>query len=671
MSSHCLRTTVAVVAATFCGPVLAAALPVFQGEPVEVSATRVPVAVSALPASVTVIDRAAIEASPARTLAELLSLQAGAHVRTGASPHAVVDLRGFGMAASSNTLILVDGVRLTTNDLAAPRLDTVSLPQVERIEILRGSGAVQYGSGTTGGVINIVTRKAAAGVHGNLLAEAGSDDRRRGAARLTVAGPVADIALYADGIRDDHTRRNASETTDLLGMVAGWNYSTGRLALTLEQNSQRLGLPGPRRVNPGTGLDEYGRDPSGSRTPADYADSDTTRSQLHWQQALGEAMLYVDVARRDKDSFAFFGDYDYGGAYNSTDRRSLKEQSVAPRVRLPFTLAGQAQTLVVGGEWLRGEVNNSEAGFEAPRRSRQTQQAMFLEQSGVLGPYATQYTLGVRRQKSEDSIHFSDATPGLSQAHTLSAWQAGLRQNLGGAAVYAKVGRSFRLANADELVATGNRLLAPQTSRDTEVGVEWQDATRYARLALYQSDLKNEIHYSPYDPYACAWGTCNGYNRNLDPTRRRGVELEGRWAVSDSVRLTGQYTYQDATFREGQAGTVPLSGRTVPMVPSHLASLGLSWQATPRSLLAADLQYVGEQFMDNDQGNTLGRKLDDHTVLNLKYRYQMRDITVETGVSNVLDEQYASYGIRSIYGSNYNLYPAERRTWYLRTQYSF
>ncbi|KAG1082555.1 hypothetical protein G6F40_015080 [Rhizopus arrhizus] len=92
---------------------------------------------------------------------DLLSTQAGIHLinTSSSSDNAIVDLRGFGITGASNTRIMIDGVKQNTNDLSAPGLGVVPLDQVERVEIVRGSGSVQYGGGTTGGVVNIITRQ--------------------------------------------------------------------------------------------------------------------------------------------------------------------------------------------------------------------------------------------------------------------------------------------------------------------------------------------------------------------------------------------------------------------------------------------------------------------------------------------------------------------------------
>ena len=71
-----------------------------------------------------------------------------------------VSVRGMG---TTETLILVDGRRIAGEDSAstmnAYELDRINVNQIDRIEILRGSGSAVWGSDATGGVINIITKK--------------------------------------------------------------------------------------------------------------------------------------------------------------------------------------------------------------------------------------------------------------------------------------------------------------------------------------------------------------------------------------------------------------------------------------------------------------------------------------------------------------------------------
>ena len=68
-----------------------------------------------------------------------------------------LDIRGFGETASSNLVILVDGVRLNEGDMGGAAISWIPVDSIERIEIVRGSGAVLHGEGATAGMINIIT----------------------------------------------------------------------------------------------------------------------------------------------------------------------------------------------------------------------------------------------------------------------------------------------------------------------------------------------------------------------------------------------------------------------------------------------------------------------------------------------------------------------------------
>jgi iron complex outermembrane receptor protein len=83
-----------------------------------------------------IIDSGQIRQSPARTLPELLSFEAGIFSRSlygNNATRATIDIRGFGATAAQNTLILVDGRRLNDVDLAAVEFSTIPLANIERV----------------------------------------------------------------------------------------------------------------------------------------------------------------------------------------------------------------------------------------------------------------------------------------------------------------------------------------------------------------------------------------------------------------------------------------------------------------------------------------------------------------------------------------------------------
>ena len=73
----------------------------------------------------------------------------------------IIDLRGQGDKAKQNVQILVDGVQMNSLDtsMTATPINTIAVDNIERIEVLPGGGSVLYGSGTSGGVVNIITKR--------------------------------------------------------------------------------------------------------------------------------------------------------------------------------------------------------------------------------------------------------------------------------------------------------------------------------------------------------------------------------------------------------------------------------------------------------------------------------------------------------------------------------
>jgi iron complex outermembrane recepter protein len=236
-----------------------------------INATRFPEDARRLPASVTVLSAEDIQKSAARTLPELLSEQVGVTTKDFYGNNAAstaADLRGFGATATQNTLVLVDGRRVTDADLSGVQWAAIPLAAVERIEILRGTGAVLYGDGATTGVVNIVTRSPLK--QGRRMEALGRvarygtlEGQLYGSATTQAFGLSAVLHGYdAEGYRDNN--RNEQQNA---GVNLRWDLSEGHLDLRLGLDRQDLQLPGARRVQPSIGLDEYATDPRGAQTP--------------------------------------------------------------------------------------------------------------------------------------------------------------------------------------------------------------------------------------------------------------------------------------------------------------------------------------------------------------------------------------------------------------------
>lgn len=155
---------------------------------VVVTATRSPKKLTDIGRVVTVISAEQINRSQGKTLPQLLNTVAGITFSGAQNAPGIstsVFLRG---ASSGNTLILVDGFPVNNASSIDGSYDLNAFPlnQVERIEILKGSGSTLYGSDAVAGVINIITKHPQGqGLKGNLQLTGGSYNTFQESAGLT------------------------------------------------------------------------------------------------------------------------------------------------------------------------------------------------------------------------------------------------------------------------------------------------------------------------------------------------------------------------------------------------------------------------------------------------------------------------------------------------------
>lgn len=175
------------------------------------------------PGSVELIDTLTLDRSHVFNFSEALRKAAGVNVRDeegfGLRPN--IGLRGLNPTRSSKVLLLEDGVPLAY----APYGDNASYyhPPVERfkaVEVLKGSGQIQYGPSTVGGVINYVTPDPPSKFSGGMTLLGGNRDYLNG--QLGAGGTWRGIGLLADVMRKqgDGARQNVKSKLDDLNLKA-------------------------------------------------------------------------------------------------------------------------------------------------------------------------------------------------------------------------------------------------------------------------------------------------------------------------------------------------------------------------------------------------------------------------------------------------------------------
>ncbi|OAD86151.1 TonB-dependent receptor [Comamonas thiooxydans] len=600
-----------------------------------VTAMRFPEPAASLPLGVSVITAQDIQAAGVSTVNEALMRLLGVVGRQdmyGGGDYAL-DLRGFGTTADSNQAVIVDGIKVSEPDLGGTRLAGIPIESVERIEVLRGSGAVLYGEGATGGAI-VITTKAGAGKDRRntamVQAGVGNYGLREARASATLVGGGFSMDVSGTKRKADNHRDNFKSDFDGISATGQWANDWLRAGVRYAEDSLDTGLPGSLTAA------QYAANARQTNTPSDHGRIDNQRTTVFASATLGEWELVADVGHREKQLryVASWGAYAY----------DIEADSYALRARHSARLAGLDNVFVVGSDhsrWTRDVLGNSGS------RSKATTHAFYLKDDLTLSGSRTRLSLGLRTERIEKLS--SSSTDGLSDRQ--NAWELGISQPLGTVwTAYARVGRSFRLANVDEFTFTNPTVaLRPQTSRDTELGLRWAGERAKAEVRLYRSALTNEIGYDPngVGPFG------PGSNINFDPTRRKGLEASANYSVSAAFDLSANVALRRSTFRDG-----PYAGHQVPLSPNRTVSLRAGWQIAHAHRLSGGIQWVSSQRPDFSNQCRMPSYLN----ADMRYAYKWRDTEFALAVGNLMNRKFYTQAYGCAGGVTTSIYPEAGRT---------
>ena len=547
-----------------------------------VTATRTPTPLDEILASVLVIDRAAIEASAAGDVPELLRFHAGLELARNGGPGqtTAVFIRG---ADSNHTLVLVDGVRINPGTIGLAALQNIPPAMIERIEVVKGPRSALYGTDAIGGVINVITRR---GARDGWSAEAGFGDYDTRQAGLNGGFATGRVefelgAYWADSAgfptrSDDQTDRGY----DNLSATAQLRAAVGRAEVALRHWSAQ-------------GTTEYS-DFYLTPVDQDYQDS-TTALAVSWPVG-ADARVEVGGSR--------FED------------RIEQNQSADHLKTVRYTTTAQAdwratatQSLAAGAMY-SSEQASSESYGTAMRADTGTLN-LFVQDSLASGPHRGLVALGYTDHETAGNAW----TWNLEYGYTLA----------GGTQLYGLVGSGFRAPDAtDRYGFGGNPDLEPERSNNYEAGVRNRFAGRHTvSLAAFRNDIDDLIEFVTlsYDPFY-------GENENVDRARIEGIEAAYEYdAAPWRVRLEAIHqdprnlTTDEELFRRASDSVTLTAQRRFGPV-----ALGL------------DVLYAGER---KDFGWPEPVTLASYVLANLTASWQVtRSLAVSGRIENLLNEQY-------------------------------
>ncbi len=551
-----------------------------------------------------------------------------------------LDLRGFGTTASSNQVVIVDGIRINENDTSSTRLAGIPIESVAQIEVIRGSGAVLYGEGATGGVI-IITTKAGTGAArkntASLYAGVGSYGLREGRANATLASGGFSLDVSAMNRKADNHRDNFRSETDAVSAVAQWSNEWLRLGASRAQDSLNTGLPGELTAA------QYQNNPRQASTPLNKAMIDNVRSGFFAEAVIGDWQLTADAGSRAKKLRSLYVS-SYGSSNYDYD---VKATSYGLRVVHSTKRSEFSNKLTLGNDyatWQRDVLGTY--GSTATQASR----AWYLRDEVTLASTRTTLSLGLRTERINKNN--TNASAGL--ADDQNAWELGLSQPISKeVSVYGRVGHSFRLANVDEFgFTTPGLTLLPQRSKDVELGSRYASGPVKFDARLYRSALTNEIGYDPSAIGPSSQYGFNGANVNFDSTRRSGIELDGSYAYAQNLSLRMNAALRKSTFESGT-----YAGKDVPLAPRRTFALHADWTLAANQLLTGGVNWVSSQHPDFANQCSIPA----YTTADARYAYQWQNIQLSLGIANLFDRKFYTQAFGCTAGVTNSIYPEAGR----------
>jgi iron complex outermembrane receptor protein len=641
--------------------------------PVVVTATRIWEGLNA--SSTTIIDSEDLERLPLSTLPEILEVEAGVQTRDlfggTAGSRATVDLRGFGAPAKSNTLILLNGRRLNDIDLAA--IDYANIPRdsIDRIEIIRGNaGAVLYGDGAVGGVINIVTKESALQKTSyGADAALGSDVYRE--ANLSAVQNIGAFSVNAYGsyIDGDGYRDNNDILQRNLVAELHHNGDYGDAFVKLNLDSQRLGLPGARLVTLTSNLFET--DPRGATNPLDFGFQNGIGATVGLtRQIAGNTELIIDAGMRRKDQDAGFF---IGSGFPSHVDTVLSTWSFTPRATTDHKIAGMMAQTKYGADFYYSDYNSDrqQRPGNAPQHRYDAEQysaALYGQTTVRINKYVTAVAGGrIQRIDASAGDIFDPTAPGafgsgknsFSDTEYQYALNFGVDVTLSDVlALFARGGRSFRLPTLDERISNEDATsfdLKTQTGEEIEAGARIRIDRVSLESSIFLAETDNEIRFNP------TLGGGFGTNSNFGPIRRYGWENTATADLTKDLQLKFNLTLIKAKFQNGV-----FEGKDVPLVSDITAAAVINYRVNDYVRVSGLVNYIGERWLENDEANTFP-KTPDHVLVGFKVSGDVGSAFWSATINNLLDEDYFNYGVASTTtAGTFNTFPQPGRTFLIR-----
>jgi len=624
-----------------------------------ISAPRMDVPYKEAPGATTVVGQEVLQEAPrAVSASEALKLVPGVNVDDQLDSEKVhVSIRGIGTLSEygiRGIQVMLDGVPINDPSGFAPDLYDVDWSNVERVEVIRGPSGAFYGGGSSGGVINIITKSGRDdGATGGLGLEGGSYGFVKGYGDVSGTTATTDwrafASLAASGGYRDHSAYNSQNFMGKFRWAPSADFHLSAILMGTDYFQQNPeGLPwsvaesDPQAANPDSStFNEFQK--TRRVTAAVTGTWATTKNQdlnfsvygrwWTYQEAFPSAVQKNDISNPGATlqyAFHFGGGtvknhlmFGVDSAWQSIDQ--TKHPNLGGAKEGPQLLADQT-------------VNQDGFGLYAMDR---------LE----FGPHWGAF-LNVRYDDIHNKLtdHLSLGGVNLSGSRTFNktTGRVGIQWNpTADVGLYATWGQGFLPPATQELIANPvqqggfNKVITPATSSGEELGVRGRvgNVFTYDAAAFY-------LHtYDDFERYRVTSRPLETFYRNAGDSRRYGLETSFGWFPVKGLAIRGAYTYNHFTYIDYYTYVqhADYSGNYMPNSPKNQGYLDIAYTTEDGWTFDASGKFVSMWYVDASNVPTAP----GYNLMNLQatYRHDGRKVRTEFqfSVQNLFDKHYIGF----------------------------
>ena len=668
-----------------------------------------------------------IEGKGYTSVSEVLDSIPGVNIKEGAHP--AIDLRGQGFQKAKATVqLLVDGIpanMLDTSHQNVP-INVVNIDEIERIEVIPGGGAVLYGSGTSGGVINIITKKyKSKNIRGGVGYQISSfRNNKFDVSTGTSIGNFDFDVNYSKnrkyGYRDyDFTNSdyfsgrinyNINKTDNIAFKYSGYRskytYPASLTETQMNKDRRQSGLGSDdKNDNNKIKKDEFSLTYNSKITNnndlnvvAFYQKTEIPSESISDGTGMYKGVLAGQVAglssalrnpslpasarlAMTNRLNALMTQLRSPSRVDFSSHSNFEDRKISIKAKDKYTYDNSGSNIIIGlGYTDDNMIRASKMELVGKMKLVDTHMDLTKKtfESFALNTYKVnnfEFIQGLRYEKSK----FDGSRRNLDDVSTvkrdMNNWAGTLAVNhlySDTGNVYLKYERAFTSPSPSQLsdkvrISSGafdyvTNNLKSEKTNQFEVG--WNDYLLGSLLSadIYYSETKDEIA-TIFDGGRAH--PTNGFKTtNLGKTRRYGFDLSAEQKLEN---FTFKESYSFVKTKILKDNDKNIEGKEIAEVPNHKLLLSVDYNISSKFTVGAEYEYKAAAFVDN--ANKYGKDK-AKSVFNLRANYQVNDsLDIYAGVDNVFGAKYYNSVTLS---SGDRLYdPAPRTTYYTGFKYKF